>query len=196
MPLMRPKPTYKNNQQHKQSIARTFFDSSLLVLVVVAGYFAAQVTYYSLPDKRTQLPIISERSGAWSSPNTWQNGTVPSQGDVAMILPEHQVLFDLPANYLGDIHIEGNITLDPYVAQQIAPDTHLSGTVHVLGSTSAASMRPFGDMNEDGVVNELDVSVLLSPNRWGSTDTQADLNNDGTVSIYDLSKAASLLGAQ
>lgn len=41
-----------------------------------------------------------------------------------------------------------------------------------------------GDLNNDGVVNVFDLSILLS--QWGSTGT-ADLNHDGTVNVFDLS---------
>jgi cellulase (glycosyl hydrolase family 5)/dockerin type I repeat protein len=42
-----------------------------------------------------------------------------------------------------------------------------------------------GDLNNDGTVNIYDLSILLSD--WGTTNATADLNNDGTVNIYDLS---------
>jgi hypothetical protein len=37
--------------------------------------------------------------------------------------------------------------------------------------------NPTGDINQDGVVNAIDLSLLVS--RWNSTDADADINNDG-----------------
>lgn len=42
-----------------------------------------------------------------------------------------------------------------------------------------------GDLNNDGTVNVFDLSILLS--KWGTTTASADLNNDGTVNVFDLS---------
>jgi endoglucanase len=42
-----------------------------------------------------------------------------------------------------------------------------------------------GDLNNDGVVNIFDLSIMLSD--WGTNNATADLNHDGTVNIFDLS---------
>jgi hypothetical protein len=42
-----------------------------------------------------------------------------------------------------------------------------------------------GDINNDGVVNILDLSILLS--NWQTTNSASDLNKDGVVNILDLS---------
>ena|GEM_PF-6482060 len=42
-----------------------------------------------------------------------------------------------------------------------------------------------GDLNNDGVVNIFDLSILLSD--WGTNNATADLNHDGTVNVFDLS---------
>ncbi len=42
-----------------------------------------------------------------------------------------------------------------------------------------------GDLNNDGVVNITDLSILLS--NYSTTNTVADINSDGTVNILDLS---------
>lgn len=42
-----------------------------------------------------------------------------------------------------------------------------------------------GDLNQDGSVTIVDLSILLS--RWGGQDVAADLNGDGSISIKDLS---------
>ncbi len=50
--------------------------------------------------------------------------------------------------------------------------------------TSRAATIP-GDLNSDGTVNVLDLSLLLSS--WGKSGVAADLNSDGTVNVFDLS---------
>lgn len=45
-------------------------------------------------------------------------------------------------------------------------------------------MQP-SDINEDGVVNAIDLSILVS--LWGTADSEADLNGDGVVNALDLS---------
>ena len=42
-----------------------------------------------------------------------------------------------------------------------------------------------GDLNQDGIVDAIDLSIFVS--RWGSNDPDADLNNDGIVDAADLS---------
>jgi hypothetical protein len=59
--------------------------------------------------------------------------------------------------------------------------------VVVLGYViiSARAAGVVGDLNNDGVVNVFDLSILLS--NWGTTNAADDLNHDGTVNIFDLS---------
>ncbi len=45
------------------------------------------------------------------------------------------------------------------------------------------------DINDDGVVNIFDASILAS--RWGTRDPDADLNGNGVVDIFDASIMAS-----
>jgi hypothetical protein len=54
-------------------------------------------------------------------------------------------------------------------------------------------MYPTGDINQDGTVNAIDLSLLVS--RWNTNDPDADLNNDGTVNAIDLSLLVSNWGA-
>ncbi len=42
-----------------------------------------------------------------------------------------------------------------------------------------------GDLNNDGVVNVFDLSIMLSD--WGTNNAIADLNGDGVVNVFDLS---------
>jgi len=50
--------------------------------------------------------------------------------------------------------------------------------------TVASTAKP-GDVNNDGLVNITDLSILLSD--YGTTNASADLNKDGTVNILDMS---------
>ena len=49
-----------------------------------------------------------------------------------------------------------------------------------------------GDVNGDGSVNVIDLSLLLS--KWGTNYTAADFNHDGTVNVIDLSQLLSHWG--
>ncbi len=49
------------------------------------------------------------------------------------------------------------------------------------------------DLNCDGLVNILDMSILLS--KWNTTDATADINHDGKVSVFDLSILLSKWGS-
>jgi hypothetical protein len=53
-------------------------------------------------------------------------------------------------------------------------------------------MQP-SDLNSDGVVDVIDLSILVS--RWGSGDVTADINSDGVVDALDLSVLVSNWGA-
>jgi hypothetical protein len=54
--------------------------------------------------------------------------------------------------------------------------------VHYFEVTSGGKT---GDLNGDGKVNIIDLSIFL--NYWGTTDPTADFNNDGIVNILDIS---------
>jgi hypothetical protein len=47
------------------------------------------------------------------------------------------------------------------------------------------AVNPQGDLNNDGVVNSTDLSLLLG--HYATTDPSADINNDGVVNLTDLS---------
>lgn len=58
-----------------------------------------------------------------------------------------------------------------------------SSAFNVTPGSSGSSAN--GDINQDGKVDILDLSILLS--HWQTTDAASDLNKDGTVNIFDLS---------
>jgi hypothetical protein len=62
---------------------------------------------------------------------------------------------------------------------------------YTIGRTTRAATLP-GDVNNDGVVNVFDLSIMLSD--WGTNNTSADVNNDGTVNVFDLSTLLSNWG--
>jgi hypothetical protein len=51
--------------------------------------------------------------------------------------------------------------------------------------THARAATTPGDINNDGTVNVFDLSILLS--HWGGADAASDINGDGTVNVFDLS---------
>lgn len=64
----------------------------------------------------------------------------------------------------------------------------LVALVIIVGFTLRPASRAssiVADINNDGTVNIFDLSILLS--KWGTNDAASDLNHDGTVNIFDLS---------
>ena len=59
----------------------------------------------------------------------------------------------------------------------------LGGTIIMLSHASNPNLT--GDENNDGVVNILDLSVVLT--NWHTNNTAVDLNGDGFVDVFDLS---------
>lgn len=60
----------------------------------------------------------------------------------------------------------------------------------LLNNSKAAGASP--DINSDGTVNALDLSMLLS--NWNTSAGSSDINGDGTVNVFDLSALLSQWG--
>jgi hypothetical protein len=60
---------------------------------------------------------------------------------------------------------------------------------YIVFSSRAATTA---DINSDGQVNTLDLSIVLS--KWGTNNTTADVNSDGVVNVNDLSMVLSNWG--
>jgi lysophospholipase L1-like esterase len=71
------------------------------------------------------------------------------------------------------------------VARDAAGNTTTSTSVTVTVSNGGGTGQ--GDLNGDGHVNILDLSILLSHYGQAATAAQGDINNDGTCNILDLS---------
>jgi hypothetical protein len=66
--------------------------------------------------------------------------------------------------------------------------TYSGGTLTASAAATVSNTNPsqkVGDINNDGSVNIFDLSILLS--KWGTTDAASDLNKDGSVNVFDLS---------
>jgi hypothetical protein len=59
-----------------------------------------------------------------------------------------------------------------------------SGTLEIVLETTCPGDECTGDVNEDGVVNGLDLGLLLAG--WGGSGTVGDLDGDGDVGGGDL----------
>jgi hypothetical protein len=61
------------------------------------------------------------------------------------------------------------------------------GQGNVSGASSSVSATTYrrGDLNQDGTVDVVDLSIMLSD--WESSDPVSDINGDGTVDVVDLS---------
>jgi hypothetical protein len=91
----------------------------------------------------------------------------------------------------GDVSINGGgalFNLSSYPAMP-TPSTLPPTTTPSPSGTPAAKT---GDINNDGSVNVLDLSALLSA--WGTSNAKADLNHDGSVNVIDLSALLSHWG--
>jgi hypothetical protein len=76
----------------------------------------------------------------------------------------------------------------------LCPTTDIDGQTRPAGAAyeagadeSGSSGSLQGDLNSDGHVTILDLSILLSHYSQAATAAQGDINNDGTVTILDLS---------
>ncbi len=97
-----------------------------------------------------------------------------------------------------DPHLNGNVTvpsLNPfalgldYQLNHDADRNSRSSTSTFVGSNVSPSQpnQKIGDLNNDGAVNILDLSILLSNYGKPATATQGDINGDGNCTILDLS---------
>ena len=59
------------------------------------------------------------------------------------------------------------------------------GNISPASSTASDTTLKLGDLNNDGFVDIVDLSILLSS--WETSDPTADINSDGDVDIVDLS---------
>jgi hypothetical protein len=66
-----------------------------------------------------------------------------------------------------------------------------SSLYFINNHTSASAQEP-ADLNNDNTVNVFDLSILIS--NWNTNNTTADINKDGTVNIFDLSALISKWG--
>jgi hypothetical protein len=76
----------------------------LLLFIVSCGAHAA-------PSSRTPLEFRTARSGAWSSPDTWESGAVPGAGAIVRIGSPHDVTYDLLSDVpIRFLHVAGSLT--------------------------------------------------------------------------------------
>lgn len=53
--------------------------------------------------------------------------------------------------------------------------------------TSTTNTRKRGDVTGDNIINMLDISLIISPSKWRTSDALCDLNSDNTVNMLDVS---------
>lgn len=76
------------------------------------------------------------------------------------------------------------------VAMVAAVGVSVAYGISVHRSSQAGGV--LGDLNNDGTVNVMDLSLLL--NNWGKSGVGSDLNSDGVVNIFDISMLLSNWG--
>jgi subtilisin family serine protease len=84
--------------------------------------------------------------------------------------------------------IEAIIEESAFDIDELNPDYEGELGVGRIDAAAATLMGPLqpalGDLNNDGVIDVLDLIILLD--HWGRTHSSADLNGDGTVDVLDL----------
>ena len=111
--------------------------------------------------------------------NTWtwvnyQNGNTASIISLSLSAGAHQLVYN---------GRENGVELDRLI---FTSDATCVPTGTGDNCTNSGTTTPIpGDLNNDGVVNVLDLSILLS--NFGTANSVADINKDGTVNILDLS---------
>jgi hypothetical protein len=73
---------------------RCFYTAILATLVALLAIGNRSDPIAGAANARQSL-VRSAKSGAWSSPTTWENGRVPSTGDRVLVRQGHQVLYDV-----------------------------------------------------------------------------------------------------
>lgn len=93
-----------------------------------------------------------------------------------------------------DSSLLATVATNSYIDTGLTPGTSYSyfvrardnqGNVSAASNTVIATTFKRGDLNNDGLVNIFDLSILLA--RWRTADAVADINGDGEVNIFDLS---------
>lgn len=149
---------------------------------------------------KTYIPELlngpSYRAGNTMIVVMWDEGSAGSTIPNVVIAPSVPAgaKFTATINNVGFLHTTEHLLGLPYLgcATGTQPGT---STACPAGSTadfsSAFNLAPGssagkqGDLNNDGVINVLDLSILLS--NYNTTNSVADINKDGTVNILDLS---------
>src|SRR5687768_12575065 len=95
----------------------TLFDSTkapllgaIVALVLSTGFSVRAADDAPAPsDDVPALTIVrSSKSGAWSSPDTWEAARVPMAGDVVLVKASHEVAYDVASEeVIRAVHISG-----------------------------------------------------------------------------------------
>lgn len=105
------------------------------------------------------------------------------------------VIFPLQTGkgYEGRVYVAPWTTSIPvFTAGQLLSKTAFAASCTAPGTTVAPTPLPVkGDVNTDGKVTLVDMSVLLT--QWGQVSTGADLNGDGVVNSFDYALMKNIL---
>ena len=130
--------------------------------------YDANGTYLQTQYMKSEVGDSAEANGAWVEDLNFTY--TPTNASVA----KARLQLVVTANSGAQAYIDNS--------QWFAEDGSTTGNGTVTTSTKA------GDVNGDGAVNALDLSILLSHwNATGATKAQGDLSGDGTVNALDLS---------
>ena len=159
----------------------TAFEVSLAVDATALRYVSGDYGDYlpAPPDVFYITPVVSEDNATVTLSGTSFTGAGSGDGTLATATFE---VVDTKASFID------------------VSDVRLTGTqgedLHVLAHSTKIDAFPFGDVNEDSVVNILDLVKVA--NSFGPSvpeeDNPADVNDDGKVNVQDLVAVAAALG--
>ncbi len=127
---------------------------------------------------------IAAKSGAWSDPTTWQNGTVPGNGAKVLISEGATVTYDqISDDRINTIAIEGNLRFAAGKDTQLYVETILNAPEGKLdiGSESQA------------IAADKNARIIFTSNntvntQWDPTQLSKGLVSHGEVNIYGADK--------
>ena len=130
---------------------------------------------------------LGEQSGGFASANFGLGRLEVATGASVTLLDTHDNSGGVETLYVGALHVEKGATLATGRRTIFAHTTQIAGTV--IGDVVIVPEQLSGDINQDGIVDGADLTILLGS--WGQTTGPADINHDSIVDAMDLATVLS-----
>lgn len=148
----------------------------------VKNSLTVNLKHASVNEKEQSFKIYLKDSG-------YENATVLNPGNG--IIENAAVFNDLEdGTYILRIESPGFASYE----QEIIMEGY-KYTVNVAtgqSDTADAGLMPYGDLNQDGIVDKADATAVVDAIENGAADEVYDINSDGAVNLKDLEKAVTL----